>query len=434
MAKFLPVVGEAYTAIESGIMIIGAGLAKMVGEDKAAQELVDKAGEAWEEYTKTNLLAAPVNMFVQTVNGDTKQLNQIQDSFCNAAQDLMDGIPVVGHVKGVVHYAMGDNEKGHRSMESATRTTAVVGVGIATGGLGAGLAVGAAAGIGTGFAYDGTATAIDYAVNGNDAHLHGSIALARADKMNHKQRVGALIGVAGDGLAGVGGNQLGKNIRSGLSGQRDLHNTYRNSEQLRQTGTDHRTATRVTMDAAEKSLKAQKDLSKPTAYATSVVEDSATGQQGVGHSGFYRKQYRIDNFERLGFDSRTRAGRATGYDQPSHLQAKYENVQQVSRRPQAACAEHPAFNNLAGKNPNYNPRNVNTATVYNNIHDINTIKRCENCAQYGDGMGTVATDYIPERTPVPTSGYVRDGYVPGASAAAAAGYASRSVSKGKKQG
>jgi hypothetical protein len=36
-------------------------------------------------------------------------------------------------VKGVVHYAMGDKEKGNKSMESATRTTAVVGAGVLTG-------------------------------------------------------------------------------------------------------------------------------------------------------------------------------------------------------------------------------------------------------------------------------------------------------------
>lgn len=39
----------------------------------------------------------------------------------------------VGHVKGIVHYAMGDTEKGHKAMEASTRTTAVLGAGVLTG-------------------------------------------------------------------------------------------------------------------------------------------------------------------------------------------------------------------------------------------------------------------------------------------------------------
>ncbi|CAD6201980.1 GSCOCG00002884001-RA-CDS [Cotesia congregata] len=40
-------------------------------------------------------------------------------------------IPVVGHVKGIVHYAVGDTKGGHQAMFQATRTAAVVGAGTA---------------------------------------------------------------------------------------------------------------------------------------------------------------------------------------------------------------------------------------------------------------------------------------------------------------
>lgn len=38
-------------------------------------------------------------------------------------------------------------------------------------------------------------------------------------------------------------------------------------------------------------------------------------------------------------------------------------------------------------------------------------------------MGNVVTDYIPNKTPVPASAYVRDGFVAHAAGAAVVGYA-----------
>ena len=402
MAKFLPIIGEAYTAIESGILIGIAGAAKVFGDDKAASELAACAGNSWKEYSETNLLAAPINMIVHDSMGDHKKANEIADSYLNAAGSCVDGLPVVGHAKGVVHYAMGDVDKGNRSMEAATRNVAVLGAGLATGGLGAGVALGAAAGVGAGVAYDATATAIDGAVNGKDSTLHGSIALARPDKMKPNEFVGSIIGIVGDGLTGAGGAQYGKNFRT----EWKLRKAYKNSQDLRRTGIDHRTATNLTMEAAEASQKAQQALKKPINYATCEVVDSATGQKGVGHSGHYNKQMRMENHKSMGYRSKNAAARANGYGEPSHLQSKYENVQQVHpKRPQAACAEHPAFDNLVKKNPNYKPENVSTSTVYKYKDNFSTKVRCDNCKPYNNGMGNVVTDCIPDGTPIPTPGY-----------------------------
>ncbi|MPC11181.1 hypothetical protein E2C01_003840 [Portunus trituberculatus] len=209
--------------------------------------------------------------------GDCERAHEIANSYLNAASSCVDGIPVVGHAKGIVHYAMGDKEKGHKSMEASTRNVAVLGAGIATGGLGAGLALGATAGIGAGVAYDATATIVDGAVNGKDSKLHGTIALARPDEMTPNEFVGGIIGIAGDGLTGAGGAQMGRNIRTRINGQRNLQNAYKNSQRLKRTGTDYRTATQVTMEAAEASKKAQGALNKQMNYATCEAVDSATG-------------------------------------------------------------------------------------------------------------------------------------------------------------
>lgn len=42
--------------------------------------------------------------------------------------NLADAIPVVGHIKGIVHYAVGDSEGGQKAMYQATGTTTVLGV------------------------------------------------------------------------------------------------------------------------------------------------------------------------------------------------------------------------------------------------------------------------------------------------------------------
>ena len=42
--------------------------------------------------------------------------------------DVVDGIPAVGHAKGVIHYT--DKEGGDKAMKSASRTSGVTGGGV----------------------------------------------------------------------------------------------------------------------------------------------------------------------------------------------------------------------------------------------------------------------------------------------------------------
>lgn len=78
--------------------------------------------------------------------------------------NFADGIPVVGHIKGGIHYICNDKEGGTRAMKNATRTTFVMGAGVA--GFVAGGPVGAfAAGVGGGAAIDGVYTGVESVVN-----------------------------------------------------------------------------------------------------------------------------------------------------------------------------------------------------------------------------------------------------------------------------
>ena len=414
MAKFIPIFGEIYTAIESSVLITSAGLAKIFGDDQAAKELADSAGKAWEEYTNTNLLATPIKGIVLDVQGKHEESNRLKESYKNTASSFADAIPVVGHVKGVVHYAMGDTDAGNKSMEASTRTAAVLGAGIATGGLGGGLVLGATAGITTGAVYDTTATLIDKGVNGDKASLHGVAKLADINEMNPNELVGSLMGIAGDAMTGAGGAKIGKSIKNTLnnkniaknSGQNKLQKTFKNSKDLKKSGVDHRTATKHTMETVQESKTAQTALKKNTSYATSKVVDKGTHESGVGHSGKYSQQMRLDKGM-----SKKQARVNNNYGEPSHLQNKHPNVKQVSSAPQRACAEHQAFDQLNTKNSNYSANNVNTATVLKRVDGTHvTIPRCENCSAYGPAMGTVITDFIPDGTHVPECGYVNDAY------------------------
>lgn len=67
---------------------------------------------------------------------------------------VFDSLPIVGHIKGTVHYAMGDNEAGRAAMVASSRTVCVTAG--AVGGFCVGGPLGAAAGgISAGTAMDG---------------------------------------------------------------------------------------------------------------------------------------------------------------------------------------------------------------------------------------------------------------------------------------
>ncbi|KAI6097468.1 hypothetical protein F5141DRAFT_460127 [Pisolithus sp. B1] len=106
----------------------------------------------------------------QAVTGDTAGAKKTQEDFLDAwthhpgqqISDLADNIPIVGHVKGLVHLALGDTEAFVHSEEAATRTLAVIGAGALTAGTG-GIAAPILAGVATGILADTAITGIESA-------------------------------------------------------------------------------------------------------------------------------------------------------------------------------------------------------------------------------------------------------------------------------
>jgi hypothetical protein len=103
---------------------------------------------------------AQFRSLVEVTLGDAEAARETQRQFGSGVSDFADMIPVVGHVKGGIHYAVGDKENGDNSMKAASRSTGVVAGGV--GGFFVGGPVGAVAGgVTGGLLLDGVITSAD---------------------------------------------------------------------------------------------------------------------------------------------------------------------------------------------------------------------------------------------------------------------------------
>ncbi|CAF1493853.1 unnamed protein product, partial [Didymodactylos carnosus] len=126
---------------------------------------------------------------------------------------VADGIPVVGHAKGLVHYAFRDETGGHQAMRSATRSTAVMGAGAA--GFLVGGPVGAVgAGIGAGAAVDGVYTAATDKPHGYVAAITNLV-----DNPSAGGFFDAALMPVGDGLTGYTGGSFARSARNTMKVQ-----------------------------------------------------------------------------------------------------------------------------------------------------------------------------------------------------------------------
>ncbi|CAG0903251.1 unnamed protein product, partial [Darwinula stevensoni] len=139
----------------------------VVSQVKSTVQLVcgdtEGAARTAEKFLRECPVVSQVTSTVQLIAGDVDGAIETQKRCGQGLLNVADGIPVVGHVKGLVHYAVGDTEGGTKAMKTATRSTAVIGGGI--GGFVVDGPVGAA-GIGAGAAMDTTTTAVESAIRG----------------------------------------------------------------------------------------------------------------------------------------------------------------------------------------------------------------------------------------------------------------------------
>merc|ERR1711971_266691 len=120
------IIGNGVAAAASGIATAGTGLA--AGVTFGQVDALNKA---------TEHLARGTVHHVLTAHGESAK----------AVIGLVDGTPVVGHIKGAIHYAVGDTEGGDQIMRSASRTIGMVAGGIAGGAAADGIITGIESGI-----------------------------------------------------------------------------------------------------------------------------------------------------------------------------------------------------------------------------------------------------------------------------------------------
>ncbi|OQV23298.1 putative Chitinase A1 [Hypsibius exemplaris] len=164
------------------------------------------AKKTQENFLNTAPVVSQVKSAVQAATGDTEGAAETQKKFAGNLEEAVQGVPVLGHIDGAIHYAVGDKAGGEAAMKSASRSVAVIG-GAIVGGPGGAVAAGVA--------YDGLVTGIDSAIHG-EYRPYGVVdyvtRIGSADAGEHFDNV---LGLVLDGVGGKAANKAQKPNGSG---------------------------------------------------------------------------------------------------------------------------------------------------------------------------------------------------------------------------
>ncbi|XP_039621511.1 uncharacterized protein LOC120536989 [Polypterus senegalus] len=316
---------------------------------------------------------------VQALSGDNEGAKETQKQFLKGMNGAVDSLPVVGHVKGTVHYICGDKEGGHNAMKAATRTTGVMAGGV--GGFLVGGPVGATVGgMMGGLAMDDAITCADIIANGKNAKpygLLGNIEQIIEDPNNAGNYVDLVGNVTLDGITGyVAGQGLGKKIKCKLE-EKKLQKMVGNA------------AAEQIMDAGESmtEIHSSTDIKNNKPHVLTVAEDLQTGKKYKGHNVQIRKV--LKNNKKM-------------CNGPTELQKRVPNAKAPLKRHAASCAEQQAYNHLYKDRVNVAPGEIRSVSVKmsKTLKRPVTVQRCDNCKVFSSAMGSVPTDLIVE-IPVP---------------------------------
>eukprot|EP00697_Spironema_sp_BW2_P013720 gnl/Spiro4/3962_TR1973_c0_g2_i1.p1 gnl/Spiro4/3962_TR1973_c0_g2~~gnl/Spiro4/3962_TR1973_c0_g2_i1.p1 ORF type:complete len:532 (-),score=96.42 gnl/Spiro4/3962_TR1973_c0_g2_i1:100-1581(-) len=145
----------------------------------------------------------------ELIMGRPDHARATQIEFVHGLSDAADTVPVVGHIKGGIHYACGDKSGGDAAMKSSSRSTMVLAAGV--GGFAVGGPVGASfAGAAGGALMDGITTAADSAVH-KEYRPQGIVHMVETLKQNPRNPGlwfdAAILPIA-DGTAGYAAGRL----------------------------------------------------------------------------------------------------------------------------------------------------------------------------------------------------------------------------------
>ncbi|KAL3837645.1 hypothetical protein ACJMK2_022991 [Sinanodonta woodiana] len=337
------------------------------------------ARETQKNFLKMCPVVSQRTSLVQAIAGDWEGARETQIQFLMFVDGMVDSVPVVGHVKGAVHYVCGDKERGDNAMKAASHTTGVIGGGV--GGFLVGGPVGAAAGGAYGgVLMDGIISLAEVAVDGEKAKPYGflenvvHIANNPMDGGSYVDLIGSIVLDGWTGYTVV--NAIIKKIE------------YNCNKRNLAKAVGEKYATRI-VDLGDEMRQINYDTGKKNNkphVMTRVIND-ATGEYFDGHNKQMRKVLKIPKDITNG---------------PTELQKRVPGAKQVLDRPVNTCSEQHAYHNLYTNNPDASPKNLKSVSVKWNPESKgpNTVPRCSNCREFSPAMGDVPTDLIPE-TPVP---------------------------------
>ncbi|KAH9187442.1 hypothetical protein AeNC1_010580, partial [Aphanomyces euteiches] len=133
----IPIVGEVVTCAEALGKTVAAGACAIARDSKGADKLTKSAGQSFENYADLNPIVANTRVAIAAANNDDREVQRLCKRQEDAWIGIVDSTPVVGHVKGVVHLALGDKERAEACLIGATRSAVVVAASVATAGVGA---------------------------------------------------------------------------------------------------------------------------------------------------------------------------------------------------------------------------------------------------------------------------------------------------------
>jgi len=104
-------------------------------------------------YNNTYPVLSQIVSAGHAIAGDLTSAGNLRKKFAEDMQNVVDSIPIAGHVAGGIYYALGDKERGDETMKASTRSSAAILGGVA-GFLGAGPVGGALGALSAGSATD----------------------------------------------------------------------------------------------------------------------------------------------------------------------------------------------------------------------------------------------------------------------------------------
>jgi hypothetical protein len=318
---------------------------------QAASRIVDTASKIVETVASLPVVSHGVAVVAKIIGKD-EMAKEYWDKGNEAASAMLNSMPVVGHVKGAIHYLCGDSEGAEKAFLAATRTTVVLATG-ACGSLVAGSVAAIVGGILAGALWNVTAY---YQTNGKSKN--GIVKIYYTLKNSPTNVLAYIEGVlemASDAMSGYTGGKLAERyIRSS-----EISTKY-----------NYRKIRRKIVSDEQKLTKTLKDGSVKTIKGTEVYAEAKDLKTGKVYGGSNKNVRSAIN------DPIPRTG---------------NEFLMENEYPPSTCAEPQALNKLYMENQNvdFSQVRVNTIEVKTG-GDVYPKPRCGNCQEYD--IGTVNTD------------------------------------------